>query len=124
MKQAGQLMIAVALALSSLFAATWPGSLVDGECWAAEERNVNPRDTTLYVDRDRYRQILYCRPTAKTKSYTIVDFDGLSIKLDPASNAKAAEAVRQAGKLMRIQVTVTGERQDNTITADSIVIAR
>ncbi|MGP0076723.1 MAG: hypothetical protein ACLPWF_32825 [Bryobacteraceae bacterium] len=102
------------------FAGTWSGHLVDAKCYAAEERNVNPTDTETYVDRDGMEELRYCHPRLKTKSFTIVQFDGQSVNLDPAGNAKAAELVQKAGKRHFMYVTVTGEMTGKTIKVDSI----
>jgi hypothetical protein len=51
---------------------------------------VNPNDTLTSVDRDTNREIRYCSPNAKTKSFTVVQSDGLNFRLDFAGNAKAA----------------------------------
>jgi hypothetical protein len=114
--------LAILLCLGSrlVFAGTWAGRLVDSGCWAAEERNVNPQDTLIFVDRDRNEEIRYCSPGAKTRSFSIVTPDGLSYTLDSAGNAKAAELVRSSGKTSRLPVSVTGELNKNTIRVDSI----
>jgi hypothetical protein len=106
------------------FAESWSGALVNSKCWAAEERNVNPTDTTTYVDRDRNLEIRLCSPNAKTKSFAVVQPDGLSFQLDAAGNTKAAELIRQTGKGSVFTVAITGERMKNTIKVDSISIAR
>jgi hypothetical protein len=106
------------------FAATWSGTLVDSKCYDAEERNVNPTDTLIHVDRDGNREIRYCLPRAKTKSFAVVQADGPALKLDSAGNAKAAELVPQTGKKVRLFVDVTGQLGNNTIKVDSISIAR
>jgi hypothetical protein len=112
------------LASTSGFAGTWSGSLVDSKCFAASERNVNPGDTMTAVDRDQNQEIRYCSPRSKTKSFAIVQSDGLSFTLDSAGNAKAADYVRTVGKKPRIAVAVTGELKDRTIAVDSISALR
>jgi hypothetical protein len=106
------------------FAESWSGTLVDSKCYDAEERNVNPTDTSTHVDRDGNREIRYCLPRAKTKSFAVVQADGPALKLDSAGNAKAAELVPQTGKKSRLFVTITGGLGDKTIKVDSISIAR
>jgi hypothetical protein len=115
-----RLAILLCLASAPVFAGTWSGSLVDSKCWAAEERNVNPTDTLIFVDRDRNEEIRYCSPGAKTRSFSIVTPDGFSYTLDTAGNAKAADVVRSSGRKSRIAISVTGELNKNTITVDSI----
>jgi len=118
--------LAVLLFLASVpgFAETWTGSLVDSKCFAASERNVNPDDTLTAVDRDQNQEIRYCSPGSKTKSFAIIQADGLSFALDAAGNAKAAAFVRNAGRKTRIAVVVTGELDKRTIKVDSISATR
>jgi hypothetical protein len=106
------------------FAATWTGDLVDSKCYASEERNVNPTDTLTHVDRDGNREIRYCSPRAKTKSFAVVQADGTIYTLDSAGNAKAAELVRAIGKQSRFVVAVTGALSKDTINVDSIAMAK
>jgi hypothetical protein len=128
----GRSMTALTLRLAALlclppalsFAGSWSGALVDSKCYDAEERNVNPTDTLTNVDRDGNREIRYCSPSAKTRSFTLVQSDGPSLKLDDAGNARAAELVRKAGKKSLRIVAVTGEMERNTIKVDSIATAR
>jgi len=108
------------------FAGSWSGFLVDSKCYESEQSNINPFDGSTYVDYDRALQIRTCRPTAHTKSFALVkQEDGVSVKLDPAGNAKAADLVRQAGKKSHDKksyfvVTVTGEMSKDTVKVDSI----
>ncbi|HLG95452.1 MAG TPA: hypothetical protein VKX49_03970 [Bryobacteraceae bacterium] len=99
---------------------TWSGALVDGKCYAAEERNVNPTVTLTAVDRDRGQEIRYCSPNAKTKTFALVERDSTRFDLDAGGNAKAAELVRKSGKKPLFLVTVTGELNGHTITVDTI----
>jgi hypothetical protein len=118
--------VAVLLFLASGpgFAGTWSGSLVDSKCFAASERNVNPNDTLTAVDRDQNQEVLYCSPGLKTKSFAIIQADGLSLALDSAGNARAAKFVRNAGRKQRIAAVVTGELKNSTIRVDSISAPR
>jgi len=97
---------------------------VDSKCYDSAERNVNPTDTLTYVDRDKNQEIRYCSPSARTKSFAVVQPDGLSFKLDSAGNAKAAELVWKTGKKSLFAVAITGEMSRNTIKVDSISMAR
>ncbi len=112
------------LAATPSFARTWSGFLVGTECYEAEERNVNPRDTEVYVDRDKDSEVRYCSPNAKTKSFSIVDHDGMGFRLDADGSAKAAEIVRQTGKKYFLEVSVTGEMSKNTIKVDTISLVQ
>lgn len=105
-------------------AENWSGALVDSKCWINEEHNVNPRDTTHYVDRDRNLEIRFCAPRPKTKSFIVVPLDGVGLALDSAGNAKAADLVRTAGKQPIYRVAVTGNRVKETVNVDSIAIAK
>jgi len=118
-------MALVALFLSSAlsFAGTWSGVLVDSGCYDSSERNVNPTDTMIFVDRDTNQEIAYCAPNAKTKVFALVQSDGLSFKLDSDGNAKAVELVRRTPKRPRFSVTITGERNKSTLKVDSISMA-
>lgn len=106
------------------FAGTWSGVLVDARCWGFRERNVNPRDTLTFVDRDRNLELSFCTPNAKTKSFAVVPEDGVSLALDAAGNAKAAEVVKQANRKSPLVVDVTGEVNKNTIAVASISAAK
>ena len=117
---------AALLCLSSApgVAANWTGFLVDARCFGARERNVNPTDTLTAVDRDQNSELRYCSPSAKTKSFALVEQDGSSFTLDSAGNSKALELLRSTGKKSLFVVAVTGEAKKNTITVDSISLAR
>jgi len=106
------------------FAGSWSGALVDPKCYDALERNANPRDTLIYVDRDTNQEIRYCSPNAKTKVFGIVQSDGLRLRFDSAGNTKAAELVKQTGNKPRFTVTVTGEMSKDLINVDTILLAR
>jgi len=112
------------LAATPAFAKSWSGFLVDSNCYESEERNKGPNDTLNYVNRDKDREVQYCSPNTKTKSFTIVDHDGMGFRLDTAGNAKAAEIVPKTGKRHALEVTVTGEMSKNAIEVASITIAK
>jgi hypothetical protein len=118
--------IAVVFLLASMlgFAETWSGFLVDSKCYAAQERNVNPKDSQPHVDRDMAMQIQYCSPRAKTKSFAVVQDDWSSLKLDPEGNTKAAELVRQTRKRDFLRVVVSGQLNRRTVTVNSISVTR
>lgn len=117
--------LAALLAISSAFgfAETWSGMLVDSKCYAAEERNVNPTDTEIFVDRDIGYQIRYCSPRLKTKTFALVPPYGESVPFDSAGNAKAAELVHNIAKRRLTPVTVTGELVGKAIQVDSIAVS-
>jgi hypothetical protein len=105
-------------------AGTWSGRLVDTKCYENEERNVNPTDTLIFVDRDQNSKIRYCSPKAKTKSFTIVEPSGQYFRLDSAGNAQAAGLLQRTGQRKELYVTVTGELSKDTIKVDSIAPAK
>jgi len=115
-----RLIVVFALASLLTFADSWSGVLVDGKCYAAEQRNVNPHDSLTNVDRDRYQEIWYCSPNAKTKSFTVVQQNGLNLNLDAAGNAKAAGLVRNAGKKSLFSVAVTGQMTGDIVQVNTI----
>jgi len=121
-------MIAVATLIGLIaapeFAQNTTGFLVDSKCYEAVERNVSPWDTNPYVDRDRDWEVRFCSPNRKTKSFTLVNHDGLSFKLDPAGNAKAAELLGSIRKKFPLEVSVTGELSKDAVKVDSISIAK
>jgi hypothetical protein len=102
------------------FAQSTTGFLVDSNCYESLERNVNPWDTNTYVDRDRDWEVRYCSPNRKTKSFTLVNHDGLSFKLDPEGNAKAAELLGSTRKKSVLEVSVTGQMSKDAIKVSSI----
>ena len=114
------------LCLSSAFAysGTWSGTLVDSKCFAIAELNVNPTDTLTYVDRDQNQELRLCSAGTKTKSFAIVQHDGVSFNLDSAGNAKAAEIVRKTARKSTLAVVVTGEMSGKAIKVDSISMDR
>jgi hypothetical protein len=110
----------VCLAAAPAFAQSWSGYLVNSDCYQSELRNTGPWDTSSYVDRDKDSDVRLCAPNSKTKSFAIVDHDGMSFKLDTTGNAKAAEITRQAVKKQFLKVLVTGEKSKGGIRVDSI----
>ncbi len=70
---------------------------------------MNPTDTLTSVDRDTNREISYCFPSVKTKSFAVIESSGLSFRLDAAGNARAAALVAAAVKKSRFAVAVVGE---------------
>lgn len=112
------------LTAAPAFAQSTTGFLVDSKCYESVERNVNPWDTNPYVDRDRDWEVRFCSPNRKTKLFSLVNHDGLSFKLDPAGNAKAAELLGSANKKSLLKVSVTGEISKDAIKVSSIAKAK
>ena len=111
------------LTAAPAFTQSTTGFLVDSDCYESVERNVNPWDTNTYVDRDRDWEVRFCSPNRKTKSFTLVNHDGLSFKLDPAGNTKAAELLGSIRKKAVLEVKVTGEVSEDAIKVSSIAKA-
>jgi hypothetical protein len=105
------------------YAGEWSGPLVDSKCYDAEQRNVNPTDTSI-VDRDLKFDIRFCAPKPKTKFFAVVLEDFTSLKLDREGNAKAAQLVWNTTKKAVLVVAVSGERTRNTVKVASISVAR
>ena len=112
------------LASMAGFAGSWEGVLVTSDCYDALERNVNPFESGLDASRDRNFEVRYCRANARTKSFTVVQPDGQSFKLDSTGNAKAAEIVRKGNPKFIFVVDVTGKVHDHLIKVDSISMLR
>lgn len=125
-------LIALAIELAALVclssalgcAETRSGNLVDSICWDSEEENINMKDTSIYVDRDRNMEVRFCSPKAKTRYFALVLPDGLNLKLDAEGNAKAAQLVQQIGKQSSLRVIINGETKKNTTRVDLISAAR
>ena len=118
-----RLRLGVLLCVAPLLAVAgdWSGALVDANCYANKESNTRPQDTQQNVDRNRDLEIWYCTPTAKTKSYAVVQNDGATLKLDPTGNQKAAALVQQTGKKSLYAVQVKGNQTNtNTVAVNSI----
>ena len=115
------LLFALASVASAIGSAeTWSGYLVDAKCYAALERNHNPRETQTEVDRDRGSEVRYCRATGKTKTFALVGIDGQSFDLDAAGNVQAVDLAKQR----TVFVKITGTRSGGTVKVDSISAAK
>lgn len=109
--------ILILLALSTTgFGEGWSGVLVDAKCYDSMERNVNPFEP--YVDHELDAR--YCRPSAHTKLFAILQDDWTLVKLHPAANTQVMDLVHQARKKVFIGARVTGELQKDTVRVDSI----
>jgi hypothetical protein len=106
------------------FAGSWEGVLVNSKCYDTVERNVNPFESGLDAGRDRNFEVRYCRANASTKSFTVVQPDGQSFKLDSTGNAQATEIVRKGNQKLIFVVDVTGKVRDHLIKVDSISMLR
>jgi hypothetical protein len=120
MKWTLRLGVLLGMACGVTFAQSWSGYLVDSKCYAAEERNVNPRDTETAVDRDRGYEVRYCSPSPKTRVFAIVPPSGERLKLDAVGNARAEELMRSIGKKSMVWVTATGGLSGQTLEVNSL----
>jgi hypothetical protein len=100
-------------------AENWSGVLVDSKCYDSAARNVNPWEPY----HDQAMDVRLCRPTARTKTFAIVQGDWLRLKLDSSINAQAAELVRNADKKSYLGVLVTGEKNKDTVKVETISAA-
>jgi hypothetical protein len=118
--------LAVLLILTSMLALAgdWSGVLVNSKCYDDVERNVNPWESGVDAARDRNYEVRYCRANARTTSFTVVQQDGRSFKLDSAGNAKAVEIVRNGNPKYIFVVAVTGEMSRDVVTVDSLSMLR
>jgi hypothetical protein len=114
------------LCLASMagFAGSWEGVLVNSDCYDAVERNVNPFESGLDASHDGNFEVRYCRANARTKSFTVMQPDGQSFRLDSTGNTKAAEIVRKGNQKVIFVVGITGKVRDHLIKVDSISMVR
>jgi len=120
---APRLVVFLLLASTPAWASSWTGVLVDSKCYAGEQRNVNPTDTSL-ADRDMDLELRYCSPTPKTKTFAVVLQDWSSLQFDSAGDAMSGALFRKAGQKPYFSVVVTGERTRATLAVKSIAAAR
>jgi ribosomal protein S17 len=112
------------LGSSPALAENWTGYLVDANCYASEERNVNPFAPSFDANHDRAYEIRVCRPKIRTRKFAVVNANGQSFQLDSSGNVKAADFVRRTGEKRLLNVTVTGDRHEKTVTVESISLAK
>jgi hypothetical protein len=111
--------LAFFLSLASVpsFAAHWSGALVDSECYATAQKNVSfehPGSTNTR------RPIRSCSPNEKTKSFAIVQVNGMAISLDSDGNEKARAFVLKEGKKSPFMINVVGEMSQDALKVDTI----
>jgi hypothetical protein len=108
MKRAGFLLIAMALVLPlSAAAETWENvALVDVMC-SAKAKPAPDQHTTK------------CALACAKSGFGILTADGAFLKFDPAGSEKAVAALKQTKKTDHLRVTVTGERDGDTIKVQS-----
>lgn len=84
----------------------------------------NRSDLPSYVNWDRMGSIRYCSPNHKTKSFTIVEQSGLSVKLDPVGNEKAMALLRDTAKRTPYTADINGETNEHRIKVNTISIVK
>jgi hypothetical protein len=112
------------LASSLAIAEQWSGVLVNTPCYDNLENSAGPINSGIDVYKDRNYEVRYCRADGKTKSFTLVQSDGRSYKLDESGNTKAAEIVRGGKQKNIFVVEVNGELMDRLITVESMKLLR
>jgi hypothetical protein len=110
------------LACGVSFAGSWSGALVDADCYAARQRNVNHREPS--ASHDVKGAIRYCSPKPQTKGFAIVQHDGSTLQLDSSGNSKAAELVQKTGKQSTYKVQIVGDVDQNIVKVESISISK
>lgn len=96
------------LLASTAFAETWKNvSVVDNNC--AQKVKGNPDAHT----KD-------CALMCAKSGFGIVTSDGQFLKLDSAGNAQVVSALQKSDKKDHLRVTVTGEKQGDTIKTSSV----
>lgn len=102
-------------------AKNWSGYFVDSKCYESLFNNAKGSTT---VDRNMVRDTKRCTPSAKTKSFGVVEQDWKIFKFDPAGNGKAAEFVQSTPKQDVYRVRVAGDMDSNILKVDSISLAQ
>ena len=96
------------LLAGSLFAETWKNvSVVDNNC--AQKVKADPDAHTRS-----------CALKCATSGFGIVTSDGQFLKLDSAGNEKVVSALQKSDKKDHLRVTVSGEKQGDTIKTSSV----
>jgi uncharacterized protein YabE (DUF348 family) len=123
------LAIALLISLASVpaLAGTWSGYLVDASCYKIRQQDTNPLNADDYANRDTSLMVELCRPSKKSKHFTVVEQNGLSFNLDAPGNAEAAQLiannVEKTKKSDFIPVVVKGTKSGQTVKVDSICFA-
>lgn len=109
MKKAALLLIALAVVLPlSAAAETWKNvTVVDAMC-STKAKPAPDEHTTK------------CALACAKSGFGILTPDGTFLKFDPAGNDKAVAALQQTKKADHLRVTVTGERDGDTIKVQSL----
>jgi hypothetical protein len=104
------------------FAATWSGNLVDANCYRNMQQNHNLSESPVVRNVDL--EIRACSPKSKTHVFSIVQPNGVNVRLDANGNARAAGLIRQTSHRASLYVTVDGAMNGKTIAVNSITPSR
>jgi hypothetical protein len=121
-------LLTTALACATCFAAqtsnagAWQGFLVNSKCYVSELQDVNPTYTLGSIGRDMDLILKLCVPTAKTKSFGLVQRDWTMIPFGPDGDVKAAQFVRTTGKRQVYVVDVTGTMDKKALKVNAIAL--
>lgn len=109
MKKAAFFLVAMALVLPlSAAAETWKNvPVVDTMCSVKAKAEPDKHSTK-------------CALTCANSGFGILTADGTYLKFDEAGNEKAVAALKQTKKTDHLRVTVTGERDGDTIKVQSL----
>jgi hypothetical protein len=102
---------------ASFAAKGWSGYLVDSNCYESVFTNTKGSTT---VNRDMDGNTKLCAPSAKTKSFGVVELDWKIVKFDAAGNAKAVEFVQGTDLRDMYRVSIAGEMNGEILKVDSI----
>lgn len=110
MKKLTLLAALIAMAVPSFAAETWTNvPIVDTLCAAKTTTKANPDAHTRA-----------CALQCEKGGYGIVTADGAYLKFDAAGNTKAAAALKSSKQTDHLRVTVTGDRDGNTLKVSSL----
>jgi len=121
------------LGCAPAFAGTWSGYLVDASCYKIRQQDTNPANADDYVNRDRGLLVELCRPTKKSKHFTVVEENGLNFNLNSSGDMQAAQLIDQlvqkkAAKKKKtgsyFPVVVQGKKAGDTVEVSSISLER
>jgi hypothetical protein len=101
----------IGLGSSACFADDWTGKLLDENCVKQEMAQKAPEASLPAMDQA-------CPASGSTKMFAVEVSSGEILRLNPAGNAKAADAMKKAkpGE----NVTINGTRRGGTIDVTSI----
>lgn len=133
MRKSVQLLTLFAAFAAMGFSETWRGRLVDASCYDQQNGVQGQNQSTQNGTRGNQMNAGgMCNPTSSTTAFELV-VSNVAYKLNDSGNSKAAEAIRStadrpanpsqpASTNNRINATVTGTKEGQTIKVDRISI--